>query len=190
VVAFGLVGVGLGELADGAVEGVAAAEVGGDRHPVAAPRVSAGQGPAADFGVDLEPRRGQLLDLDRALPVPELAHVEVTVAAVEADRHAPAEEDVPGRLHQPLAFDHAAPVVAVAARPGVGLEHRGFGLLRLQEERVFVVAPGQQDHPGAGADAPHPDHLAGEPAEVEAVEQVLAVAGQGRAVGGEHVAQR
>ena len=36
---------------------------------------------------------------------------------------------------------------------GVWLEHRGLRLLRLQEERVLVVAAGQQDDPGAGADA-------------------------------------
>ena len=51
VVAFVLVGVGLGELGEGLVEGVAAAEVGGDGDAVAGAGVGPGQGPAAEAAV-------------------------------------------------------------------------------------------------------------------------------------------
>ena len=76
------------------------------------------QGPAADPRVDLERRAGAIVSMSaRPLPVPELAHVEVAAAAVEADTGAPAEEDVAGRLHQPLALDHPLAVVAKALAP-------------------------------------------------------------------------
>ena len=47
VIALVLVGVGLGEVGDGAVEGVAAAEVGGDSDAVAGACMGAGERPAA-----------------------------------------------------------------------------------------------------------------------------------------------
>ena len=73
------------------------------------------------------------------------------------------------------------------ARPDVGLEHRGLGLLGLQEERVLPVAAHHQHHPGAGPDAADPDHLAGHVDEPVAVEQVAAVALEALAVAAEHL---
>src|SRR3954452_1473683 len=76
VVALVLVGVGLGEGSNRLVEGVALAEVGGDRDAVAAAGVGVGQGGTADLGVGGEGGGVHALDLCRALLVPELAHVE------------------------------------------------------------------------------------------------------------------
>ena len=72
----------------------------------------------------------------------------------------PAEEDVAGGLHQPLSGDDPLAVVVKLARLEELLEHRGLGLLELQEQRVLAVAAEQQRDPGARADAPDADDLA------------------------------
>ena len=69
--------------------------------------------------------------------------------------------------------------------PDVGLEHRGLGLLGLQEERVLPVATHHQHHPGAGPDASDPDHLAGHFDESVAVEEVAAITLEALAVAAE-----
>src|SRR6185312_8308969 len=48
-------------------------------------------------------------------------------------------------------------------------------LLDLQKERVLTVAAHHQGHPVAGADAPDPDHLAGQIDEPVAVEEMATV---------------
>src|SRR4051812_11125631 len=75
VVALVLVGVGLGELGDGAVEGVVGAEVGGDGDAIAGAGMGAGERGGAHVGVDRHRGRRQRLDQRRTLPVPELADV-------------------------------------------------------------------------------------------------------------------
>ena len=77
VVLLVLVGVGDGEVGDGLVEGVLAAEVGRDGDPVAGARVGAGERPAAQPAVDGHAGRDHLLDGQRRLPVAQLADVEV-----------------------------------------------------------------------------------------------------------------
>src|SRR5262249_37654796 len=91
VVAQVLLNVVGGEGADRPIEAVSGAKVGSDRKAIAGAGVGAGQRPAADPRVDLEPRRRKPLDFGRALPVPELPHVEVALVAIEPDRSAPAE---------------------------------------------------------------------------------------------------
>jgi hypothetical protein len=49
---------------------------------------------------------------------------------------APAEKQIGGRLHQLLALDHPFAVLRVYAFAGIGLQHRGIGLLELQKKRV------------------------------------------------------
>ena len=63
--------------------------------------------------VEGESDRRHGLNYCRALHVAQLAPVVVAVAASSADR--PAEVDVAGRLHQPLALDDPLAVVPVAA---------------------------------------------------------------------------
>ena len=92
------------------------------------------------------------------------------------ERRQPAEQDVAGGLHEPLALDHPLAVVAELARPGVALEHRGVGLLDLQEQRVLAVTAHHQHHPAARPDAADPDHLAGQIDEPVPVEEVLTIA--------------
>ena len=71
------------------------------------------------------------------------------------------EEDVARRLHQALP-DHDAPaVVVVLALADEPLEHRGLGLLRLEEQWVLLVSPDEEVDPGARADAADADDLAG-----------------------------
>jgi hypothetical protein len=85
--------------------------------------VGSGKCPAADPTIDRQSLRRQGLDLDRSLPVPELTDVEVSFAAVEAQRWEPAEEDVARGLHQPLALDNPLAVASELALADVGLEH-------------------------------------------------------------------
>src|SRR4051794_40122129 len=173
VVPLVLVGVRLGELPDGDVEGPAVPEVGSQRHAVPGPGVRAGERPPADGAVRLQALGEQRLDLDGALPVAQLADVEVPVPAVDPDRVDPAEEDVADGLHQPLSDHDALPAVAVLARADELLEHRGPGLLRLQEERAAVVLE-HQDHPRARAHAADTDDLPGDVHQVVAVQQPAA----------------
>ena len=91
----------------------------------------------------------------------------------------PAEEDVAGRLHEPLALDDTLAVVGEAALAQVRLEHRGLGFLHLQEQRVVVVEADQERHPAAGADAADADHLPGQLHVPVALEQVATVGLQG-----------
>ena len=146
-----------------------------------------GQRPAADAPIDRQPLRRQVVDVDRALAVPELADVEVSLLIVKPERRKPAEEDVAGCLHQPLALDHPLTVVFELALADVGLEHRRLGLLGLQEKRILPVATHHQDHPGAGPDASDPDHLAGHFDESVAVEDVAAITLEAFAVAAEQL---
>ena len=110
-----LVGVPPGELHRRVAEPVPLPEVGGDGHRVAGAGVGPGQGLAAGGG-ELGQDGGDQLDRRDDLHVAELADV-VVVAA----ERAPAHEDVGGRLDQALAGDDPLAVVAVDARPEVGL---------------------------------------------------------------------
>ena len=98
----------------------------------------AGQRPPAGPRVGVQPRPRHRRQVDRRLPVPELADVEVVLPAVEALAALPAEEDVARRVRDPLAADDALAVVLELARAQVRLEHRRLRLLRLQDERVLA----------------------------------------------------
>ena len=131
--------------------------------------------PPAHLRVHRQHRLRHRLEVGRHLPVPELAHVEVALAAVERVRVEPAEHDVTRRLEQALAFDDALAMVAVLAAAAVRLQHRGIGLLDLQEERVGVVLAEHEEDPAAGADAAHADDLARQVDHPVALEQVAPV---------------
>src|SRR3954463_12730552 len=139
VVLLVLVRIRLGELGERAVEGVSAAEVGGDRDRVPGARVRACQDATAEPAVELHARRQHGLYLRRGLPVPELADVEVTTLAVDACAPQPAEEDVARRLHEALTLDDALALVAELALVRERLEHRGACLLGLEEQRIGLV---------------------------------------------------
>src|SRR5450755_4129622 len=95
---------------------------------------------AADLGVPSKLSRFHALDDHRALVVPELAHVEVELGAVWTSDAVPAEHDVAGGLHQPLALDHALTVLCVLALAQKRLEHRRLRLLELQKQRIVNVS--------------------------------------------------
>jgi hypothetical protein len=97
----------------------------------------------------------------------------------------PAQVDVAGCLHHPLAGDHPLPVVPVAARRQVVLQDRGGRLLELQEQRVVPVSALEQDDVGPGADAAHADHLAGQVEHLEPFQQLAVVVAEGGPVGAE-----
>ena len=132
---------------------------------------------------------GHRVDVGRALPVAQLAQVEVAGLSVESGDALPAEEDVAGCLHQPLAGHHPLPVVGVLALADEALQDRRLGLLRLQEQRVLAVAAEQQQDPGTGADAADADDLAGHVDVLELLEQHPAVGLQSPPVGTDQLAQ-
>ena len=90
-----------GELGDGLVEDVGAAEVGGDGDRVAGPGVGAGQRLPAGLPVDPHAVRDQRFDVDGVFPVPQLADVKVALLAVQ-----PGLGPLPAN---PAAGPHAAP---------------------------------------------------------------------------------
>ena len=151
--------------------------------------MGAGECPAARLPVRGRARGDGCLDGERALPVLELADVEVAWLPVEAGADVlPAEEDVAGRLHQALAGDDPLAAVRVLALADESLQHRRLRLLDLQEQRVLLVDAEEEHDPGAGADAADPDHLTGEVDEPELLEQVAAVGLERPAVGADQVA--
>ncbi len=80
---------------------------------------------------------------------------------------------------QPILGDSVLVELALADK---GLEHRRFGLFRLEEERVVAVATGEQEDPGSGADAADADHLAAEVDDLIALEQLLTLVRESLAV--------
>src|SRR5215211_3743407 len=176
VVALVLVGVALGGVGDGAVELVVLPQVLGDRDRIPRAGVGPGRGPAADARVEVEPQRGHGLDLGRALHVAQLPPV---VVPLDVHTLGPAQEDVAGGLQHPLPLDHPLAVLLVAAPGQVVLQDRPGCLLDLQEQRILLVAALEQDDEGPGADAAHPDHLAGQVDEPEPLQQQTAIVLEG-----------
>src|SRR5258705_13173133 len=114
MVTFVLVCVGGRELEERLVEAVALAEVRRDRVAVARARVRVCEDEAAHLPVDVEAAGLDRVEVDRDLPVPELAEEEVPRGAVEGLLGAhPAEKDVARRLHEPLPEYDSLAVVLV-----------------------------------------------------------------------------
>ena len=110
--------IGGGEVRDRLIEHRLLADVGRDRHTVTGSGVGPRERPTADPGVPAEHRRVHAVDVDRALPVAQLAPVEVVRRAVEAVVDAlPAEEDVAGGLDGALADDDPLAGVGEALGP-------------------------------------------------------------------------
>jgi len=84
--------------------------------------MGSGEGPAAHLAVDGQTHRREGFDLDRSLPVPELAHIEVAFLFVHPEGREPAQEDVAGGLHQPLPLHHPLAMVVEIACSDVLLE--------------------------------------------------------------------
>ena len=141
---------------------------------VARAGVGPSERPRAELAVEGEAGGVEVGDLRRTLPVPQLANIVVRRNLREL-RGVPAEEDVSVGLDQPLAFDDATPMVAVAAGPGVRLQNRRLRFLRLQEQGVLVVSTDQQDDPGSGAHAADPDDLVGDVHNPVLLDQVTTV---------------
>ncbi len=136
--------------------------------------------------IERESSRRHCRDLERDLPVAELAHVEVARPAVEVLLGVnPAEEDVARGLHEALALHDSLAVVREAARAEVRLEHRRLRLFHLEEQGIVLVAPEEQHHPAAGSDAADTDDLTREIGIAEALEQHTPVARKRVAVAAE-----
>ena len=80
------------------------------------------------------------------IPVPQLADMEVAQLPVQPGRDPlPAQEDIAGCLHQPLARHDPLTLVAVLAGAGEGGQDRLACVLDLQEQRIGLVAADHQD---------------------------------------------
>src|ERR1700730_10272028 len=124
-------GVCRGKRGDSTVEDVALPEIGGDRDAVTRARVRLRECRPAPTGVGRKAPWPDALHVDRHLPVPQLADVEVALCAVEVLRTDPAEEDVAGGLGEPLTFNDALCVTRKCASAKQRFEHGGLGLLQL-----------------------------------------------------------
>src|SRR5262245_36625359 len=133
--------------------------------------------PTANLCVDEKLAWKDSLEVGGALPVPELAEIEVAWLSGEIRlRTHPTEKDVACGLHQPLALDHSLSVVGVWGFAQHGLKDRWPGFLALEKKRVGVVPTEHQDDPTARADAADPDDLPGQVNEAVALEQLSPVA--------------
>ena len=99
----------------------------------------------------------------------------------------PAQEDVAGGLHHPLALHDPLARLSVPALRQVILEHRSGRLLDLQEQWVLLVATLEQHDEGSGADAADAHDLAGHVDDLEALQEPAPIVLQGRPVGAELV---
>ena len=141
------------------------------------------QRPAASPRVRVQPDVAHHREIDRRLPVPQLADVEVVLLTVEALAALPPEEHVADRLIHPLAAYDPLAVVVELAGAEVGLEHRRLRLFHLQDQRVLAAASDEQEHPRARADAADADDLARHLDEPIGLEQIAAVLVEARDVG-------
>src|SRR2546425_2348755 len=159
VVALVLVCVGLRERGHRAIEGVALAQVGSDGDAVAGAGVGARESPGTEPSPGLYRGNRLAADVNRPLPVAELAHIVVVLLPIQPPHPLPAKEDVAGRLHQSLAGHDALTVVAVLARTREPLEDGLFRLLRLQEQGIGAIPAEKQQDPRAGPDTTDSDYL-------------------------------
>src|ERR1700735_667463 len=103
VVAFVLICIGVRERRQSAIEGRTVPEIAGDSDTVTRTGVGASQGLSADPAVLRQSRRDRAFDFEAALPVPELADVEIPSHSVGTLERLMAQENVTCRLHQMLA---------------------------------------------------------------------------------------
>ena len=176
MVALVLVGVRPGEAPELGGELAALADVAVDGGRVAGAGVRPGQRLAAGGGELDQARRDQLGGRDD-LHVAELP--DVVVLAVQ---RAPADEDVGGALHQPLAVDHPLAVIDLHARASMALVHGPPGLLDLKEQRVGAGAALEQHQVDLHPHTAHPDHLPHHVHHREPVEQAPPVLLEGQPV--------
>lgn len=108
--------------------------------------------------------------------VAQLTHVKMATVGAGG----PAEEQITGGLHQPLAIDHALTVMP-HARLGLHVigEHRPPCFLELQEQRELLLVS-QQRHQAARADTADTDHFERQVLNTEARQQPAPVGLQGR----------
>ena len=114
------------------------------------------------------------LDFDAALPVVELAHVVVADSTVDAFDAEPAQEDVAGGLHQPLAHDDSRPCWACSLSPTnrASTEASPPSIA----ETTDPCRPGRRrDGSRRGADAPDAHNLACTVDVVELLDRVVVV---------------
>ena len=191
VVPLVLVGVGLGELGDGPVEGIAAAEVGRDGDAVAGAGMGPGQGGGAHARVDRH--RG------RATWPPPPPRPSSHGAGGRSSRGRPRRRR--GRWSQPRKMSLLAcircwpcttrsPCDRRSVRPTNPSSTDAWASLACRNSGSFVVAAEHQDDPRPGADAAHADDLAGDVDQAELLEQVAAVALQRAPVAAQHASQQ
>ena len=165
VVALVLVGIGLGELGDGPVEGGAGAQVAGDGDPVAGAGVGPGQGQGADCRRTWSAPAGSTLRRRTSPSSPGAGGRRSPGSPRRVLRTAgqPRKMSLAACIRCWPATTRCA-VVGVAALAHELLQHRRFGLLGLQEQRVVVVPADHQQDPGPGARRCPPPPPCGRPA--------------------------
>ena len=172
MVALGLVGIGVGEGDERAIEDIALAQIAVEGDDIAGARMGPGERPATQLGIGHETRRGQFGDIDRTLHVAELAHI-----VVFYPHASPSQKDVAGRLHHLLPTNDPLAVIgmdALASLP-VGFYHRGVRLFYLEEERITLILADEQHDIAARAHTAYADNLAGEINQGVAAQQVTPI---------------
>src|SRR5918993_3528771 len=99
----------------------------------------------------------------------------------------PAEHHVAVGLHQTLTLDNPLAVASEGASGGIGLQHRGGGLLGLQDQRIALIDSAHQHDPGSSTDAADTDDLPGDVNECVLPKQVTAIGLEALPVFGEEL---
>jgi len=105
------------------VESLVITDVPADHHGVSRTRMRESQRLTAKARVGRQPFGSELLDIDLALAVPELAEVEVDLLSAWLLPASPAEENVAGCLDQALSFDNTLTCLLEGAGPEMGFEN-------------------------------------------------------------------
>ncbi len=149
-----------------------------------------GERPAACTGEFLQLFGAKQGQVDRALAIPELAHVVVFPLAIQAGHPAPTEQHVAGGLYGTLALDDALAVLLEFALAQKAFEDRLLSLFHLQHQRVVLVGALHDDYPSARAHAADAYHLVGHIDWFVFAHKQLLVGVEGRAVLGQNRAHQ
>ena len=173
MILFDLVSIGFREPGHGAIELVAAPEIPGNLRAVARAGVSTGQHAGAESRVVRERVGIELLDWNRRLHVPGLAHIEIASSELR-----PPEERIAGSLHDALASYDPLTIVWERVLSQLRLEDGRWCLLELEEQWIIRAGTLQQQDVRSKPDAPGTDHFAGYIGDVVPVQEEAPVNGQ------------
>ena len=140
------------------------------------------QRPCAHARQIAQSRSVEIVDINRTLAIPQLAHVIVARSAILGHKARPTQQHIGRILNQLLPLNHAPTVRGVRRRAAVMLEHGIRGLLHLNHHRIVDITRDPHRRPRALAHRAHAHHLAGRVLIAQMIEHPTAIVVQGMPV--------